>query len=75
MAMLDKTKEQIGWLKVVFALLVAIDVSLIGWLAQNFNKAEPLLIFIAVLIVGLLGVAVVAISYATYRKIESLGSL
>jgi len=29
----DKIKEEIGWLKVVFGLLVAIGVSLIGWAA------------------------------------------
>ena len=35
MPKVDKLKEEIGWLKVVFAILVAIDISLVGWLAQN----------------------------------------
>ena len=29
----DRIKEALGWLKVVFAALVAVDVSLIAWLA------------------------------------------
>ena len=26
----DRLKEEIGWLKVIFAILVAIDISLVG---------------------------------------------
>ena len=32
MAYVDKVKEEIGWLKVVFAILLATDISLIAWL-------------------------------------------
>ena len=40
MSKADKLKEEIGWLKVVFAILVAIDISLVGWLAQNYDVAS-----------------------------------
>lgn len=30
MAHIDKVKEEIGWLKVIFAILLATDISLIG---------------------------------------------
>ena len=30
MSKVDNLKEEIGWLKVVFAILVAIDISLVG---------------------------------------------
>ena len=39
MAKIDKIKEQIGWLKVLFGLLFATDISLIAYL---FNKIETL---------------------------------
>ena len=39
MAKIDKIKEQIGWLKVLFGLLFATDISLIAYL---FNKIEML---------------------------------
>jgi hypothetical protein len=29
----DRIKEELGWLKLVFGVLVASDVSLVGWLA------------------------------------------
>ena len=40
MSKIDKIKEQIGWLKVVFGILSAIDVSLVGWLVSNYDKTD-----------------------------------
>ena len=36
MARVERIKEEIGWLKLPFGALVAIDATLIGWLAQNY---------------------------------------
>ena len=46
MAYIDKVKEEIGWLKVVFAILLAADISLVAWGVQNYGKASPLLLTI-----------------------------
>ncbi len=35
----DGLKEELGWLKIVFGIAVAIDVSLVGWVAENFSRA------------------------------------
>jgi len=35
MAKIDRLKEEIGWLKLVFGILVAIDASLVGWLTTQ----------------------------------------
>ena len=48
MAHLDKVKEEIGWLKVVFAILIAADISLVAWLAQNHRNADPFLVIAGV---------------------------
>jgi hypothetical protein len=37
MATADRVKEEIGLLKLFLAALIAIDVSLIAWLAQNYQ--------------------------------------
>ena len=50
MAHIDKLKEEIGWLKVIFAILIATDIPLTAWLIQNHGKANRLLF-----ILGLLG--------------------
>ncbi|WP_141699053.1 hypothetical protein [Candidatus Thiosymbion oneisti] len=44
MSKTDKLKEEIGWLKVIFGILVATDISLIAWLAQNYAKSGVLLL-------------------------------
>jgi hypothetical protein len=38
MAKIDKIKEQIGWLKVAFAIFTAILVSLISWYITYYDN-------------------------------------
>ena len=38
MAHIDKVKEEIGWLKVIFAISLATVLSLIAWLVENYGK-------------------------------------
>lgn len=40
MSMLDRTDSEIGWLKIVFSLFLALDASVIGWLFQNYRTAD-----------------------------------
>jgi hypothetical protein len=37
MSKLDSAREELGWLKVVFAVLVAIDASLVAWVHELEN--------------------------------------
>ena len=37
MPKLDKVKEELGWLKVLFAISVATNLSLMGYLAQHYK--------------------------------------
>lgn len=55
----DEIKEEIGWLKLVFAALIAIEVSLIGWLAQNYTSAGTLTSIGAFLTIVAAGVGIV----------------
>ena len=49
MAHIDKVKEEIGWLKVIFAILIATDISLIAWLIQSYGKVNKFLFILGVL--------------------------
>ena len=40
MARLDSAKEELGWLKVIFAVFAAAEASLIAWAAQAYEKGE-----------------------------------
>ena len=77
MGKIDKIKEQIGWLKVVFAILVAIDISLIGWMANHYDDSNTYEIkmymsFFAIMIVSAI---VVFVNKVAYRKIDELENL
>lgn len=71
----DKIKEEIGWLKVVFGLLVAIDVSLVAWTAQNFEKGSLFLLMLAAAIMVFTTWAIIFVNRKAYRKIDELGDL
>jgi len=59
-AKVDRIKEEIGWLKLVFGILVAIDVSLVGWL------------FLTTAVVTF---AVVGVNHLAYHRIGQLEDL
>jgi len=75
MSKAEKLKEEIGWLKVVFGILVASDISLLAWLAQNYGKAPSFLIAICSIAVILITIGIVWVNRAAYRKIDELGDL
>lgn len=68
----DRIKEELGWLKVVFTVSVALAASLIGWLAQNYHT-KPIVI-LAMGGVGAIFWAAVAASASrrVYRCLHSL---
>ncbi|MEK6807101.1 MAG: hypothetical protein AABY95_10695 [Pseudomonadota bacterium] len=75
MSQAERIKETLGWLKVVFAALVAIDVSVIAWLAQNFRTADAVLIVLAVSAVAGTTVAIVGVNHAAFRRLAQLEKL
>ena len=44
MARIDKLKEEIGWLKIIFAILIATGISLCAWVVQNYGKISKILL-------------------------------
>ena len=75
MSKVDKLREEIGWLKVIFAILVAIDISLVGWLAQNHDGAPIFLQIVCLVAVIMITGAVIWVSRTAHRKIDELEEL
>ena len=75
MAYIDKIKEEIGWLKVIFAISIATDISLIAWLIQSYGKVRLLLSILGALGAFLIMFAIVWINRIAYRKIDELEKL
>ena len=75
MSQAERIKELIGWLKIVFAALVAIDVSLIAWLAQNVRTADAVSVGLAVIGVACITAGIVGVNRAAFRRIAELEDL
>jgi hypothetical protein len=71
MATADRVKEEIGLLKLFLAALIAIVVSLIAWLAQNYARANLAAVPTTLMIVA----AAVWVSRLMYRRIQRLEDL
>lgn len=72
MAKIDKIKEQIGWLKVLFGLLFATDILLVAYL---FNKIGILSIQkICLVLIGLIlvTITIIIINKKAMEKIDEL---
>ena len=68
MASIDRLKEEIGWLKVPFGVLVVVDASLLGWLAQSHADVHPVLVFTGIVVTG----AVFLINRAAFRRMQRI---
>jgi len=71
----DQIKEEVGWLKLVFAALIAIEVSLIGWLAQNYTTAQTLIVVAAFVTVVAIGLGIVWVNRCAFRRMRQLRDL
>jgi hypothetical protein len=71
----DQIKEEVGWLKLVFAALIAIEVSLIGWLAQNYTAARTLIVVGAFVTVVAIGLGIVWVNRTAFRRMRQLRDL
>jgi len=72
MSKVDRLKEEIGWLKIAFGVAVAVDASLVAWVAQNYATARPVVIIAAVVAAIVIATAVVLINRRAFRRIEEL---
>lgn len=66
MSKIDKAKEPIAYLKLWLGILVAIMVSLTGWLISNFQSVHQMLVFGAALALCIIGFT----GYRIHKRIE-----
>ena len=75
MGKIDKLKESIGYLKVIFSILIAIDVSLIAWIFKNSETAGDVKIIISSIIVVFVTIALILTNKTILNKIDDLEEL
>ena len=72
---IDKIKESIGYLKVVFGILIAIDISLLAWLFQANLESADTTIFLAAIAALVISTAIIFINRNILSKIDQLEDL
>jgi len=75
MGKIDKIKESIGWLKVVFAILVATDISLIAWLFNNYDDISIVKSIMSTFIMIVISIAIIVVNRKAMLKIDELEDL
>lgn len=71
----EKIKEQIGWLKVVFGILTAIIISLIGFMATSYTTAKPIITIMALVLTILLSFGIIIVNKKAFMKMDELEEL
>ena len=59
----------------VFAALVAIDISLIAWLAQDYRTGDSVVIVLALIAVVDTTVSIIGVNRSAFRRIAELRNL
>ena len=75
MPKLDKVKEELGWLKVMFAIAVATDLSLMAYLIQHFERQSVYFTVINAIAICFVTIAIILINKTAYKKIDEIGEL
>ena len=77
MPKIDRIKEQIGWLKVVFGIFMAIEITLIGWLANNYDNSslDPIKIYMNIVAIIIVSAIIIYVNKVAFRKIDDLENL
>ena len=75
MSEIDEIKEFIGYLKVVFALVLATTIGLISWLVQNYQSAENLLLYADIALILVLVITLILINRKILSDIKRLKEL
>ena len=75
MAKIDEIKELIGFLKVLFATFVAVDVSMIAWLYRNHLNNTLLINTISAILIVLFSIGIILVVAAILKNIRNLKDL
>ena len=72
MARIERLREEIGWLKVPFGVLIVVDASLLGWLAQSHENVHPILVFTSIAATIVVTGTVFWLNRAAFRRMKRI---
>lgn len=71
----NRIEQEIGWYKVVFAILIATGISLLAWLVQNYQIKNNTILFLSVVGVFIISLAVYLINKKVFKCLDRLEEL
>jgi len=75
MAKIDEIKEYIGFLKIVFVTLIAIDTSLIAWIFKNHIIGDLFSVYTVFIIIVLITFVILFLFIYILKNIKKLKDL
>jgi len=75
MPKIDRVKEFINYLKVLLIFLLATSVGLIGWLVNNYDTAEIVLVYVDIFVILFIFVITIFLNKRIIKDIKSLEDL
>ena len=75
MPKIDRVKEFINYLKVLLIFLLVTNISLIGWVVNNYKNTEDFLVYLSLAIIMVILVVAVVINKKIIKDIKSLEEL
>ena len=70
-----RIEQEIGWNKVIFAILSAIDVSLLAWFVKNYQTAEPFILASCIIGIIIITIGIIAIHKNVLAMLKRLGDI
>lgn len=70
-----KIEQEIGWYKVSFAILAATAISLLAWLAQNYDSAKTVLLIFCLISIAIVVIVVALINKKVFKNLDKLKEL
>ena len=68
-------EQEIGWYKVIFAILIATDLSLLAWFFQNMENASPKILIFTSMAIAVVTFVLIAINKHAFKLFERLKEL
>ena len=75
MAKIDEIKESIGYLKVIFSIMIAINISLVAWLYKNYEIIDIFGTLLLLILSVFISIGIIYVNRSILKKIRSLRDL
>jgi F0F1-type ATP synthase assembly protein I len=75
LAEIDRQKEEISYLKLILSILIAIGISIIGWIFNHIEDVKDYRMIIAFFVLIVIGVLVIVLNRKIINKIDKLKDL